>query len=69
MMIISVPSGELKFAIYHRLRIGRDDHLDQSEAYDVSQLVYENTWPDPCGGHTAIDNNLCIELINRQCEQ
>ena len=27
--------------IYRRLRIGRDVHLDQSEAYDISQLVRE----------------------------
>ena len=24
--------------IHRRLRIGRDGHLDQSEAYDISQL-------------------------------
>ena len=30
-----------QFAIYRRLRIGRDDHLDQSEAYDISQLARE----------------------------
>ena len=28
-------------AIYRRLLIGRDGHLDQSEAYDISQLVRE----------------------------
>ena len=26
---------------YRRLRIGRDGHLDQSEAYDISQRVRE----------------------------
>ena len=28
--------------IYRRFRIGRDGHLDQSETYDISQLVREN---------------------------
>ena len=26
----------VQVTIYHRLRIGRDGHLDQSEAYDIS---------------------------------
>ena len=26
----------VQVTIYRRLRIGRDDHLDQSEAYDIS---------------------------------
>ena len=25
----------VQVTIYHRLRIGRDGHLDQSEAYDI----------------------------------
>ena len=29
--------------IYRRLRIGRDGHLDQSEAYDNYRNLYENT--------------------------
>ena len=29
----------VQVTIYRRLRIGRDGHLDQSEAYDISQLV------------------------------
>ena len=31
----------LQVAIYRRLLIGRNGHLDQSEAYDISQLVRE----------------------------
>ena len=31
----------VQVTIYRRLRIGRDDHLDQSEAYYISQLVRE----------------------------
>ena len=27
--------------VYRRLLIGRDGHLDQSSAYDISQLVQE----------------------------
>ena len=26
----------VQVTIYRRLRLGRDDHLDQSEAYDIS---------------------------------
>ena len=33
--------------IYHRLVIGRDGHLDQSQAYDISLLVREY---GPCPG-------------------
>ena len=29
----------VQFTMYRRLRIGRDGHLDQTEAYDISQLV------------------------------
>ena len=29
----------VQVTIYRRLRIGRDGHLDQSEAYDISELV------------------------------
>ena len=32
----------VQVAICRRLLIGRDGHLDQSEAYDISQLVREN---------------------------
>ena len=32
----------VQVTIYRRLLIGRDDHLDQSETYDIS---YENTDP------------------------
>ena len=31
----------VQVTIYRRLLIGRDGHLDQSEAYDISQLVRE----------------------------
>ena len=31
----------VQVTIYSRLLIGRDDHLDHSEAYDISQLVRE----------------------------
>ena len=31
----------VQVTIYRRLRIGRDGHLDQSEAYDISQLLRE----------------------------
>ena len=31
----------VQVTIYRRLLIGRDGHLDQSEAYDMSQLVRE----------------------------
>ena len=31
----------VQVTIYRKLRIGRDGHLDQSEAYDISQLVRE----------------------------
>ena len=40
-MAFVVP-GPVKVTIYRRLRIGRDGHLDQSEAYDISNLC-ENT--------------------------
>ena len=30
----------VQVTIYLRLPIGRDGHLDQSEAYDISQLVH-----------------------------
>ena len=36
----------VQVTIYRRLLIGRDSHLDQSEAYDISYL-YENTGPVP----------------------
>ena len=41
-----LPSGFrdrilVQVTIYRRLRISRDVHLDQSEAYDISQLVRE----------------------------
>ena len=29
--------------IYRRLRIGRDGHLNQSQAYDIYRSLYENT--------------------------
>ena len=29
----------MQLTIYRRLQIGRDGHLDQSEAYDISLLV------------------------------
>ena len=37
----------VQVTIYRRLLIGRDGHLDQSEAYDISQLVreYGPSWP------------------------
>ena len=35
----------VQVTIYRSLLIGRDDHLDQSEAYDLSNL-FENTGPD-----------------------
>ena len=31
----------MQVTIYRKLLIGRDGHLDQSEAYDISQLVRE----------------------------
>ena len=31
----------VQVTIYRRHLIGRDGHLDQSEAYDISQLVRE----------------------------
>ena len=31
----------VQVTIYRRLRIGRDGHLEQSKAYDISQLVRE----------------------------
>ena len=31
----------VQVTIYRRLLIGRDGHLDQSEAYDISQLARE----------------------------
>ena len=31
----------VQVTIYRRLRIVRDDHLDQSEAYDISKLGRE----------------------------
>ena len=31
----------VQVTIYRRLRLGLDDHLAQSEAYDISQLVRE----------------------------
>ena len=36
----------VEVTIYRRLLIGRDGHLDQSEAYDISLLVreYEPRW-------------------------
>ena len=33
----------VQVTIYRRLRIGRDDHLDQSEAYTIYRNLYENT--------------------------
>ena len=35
----------VQVTIYRRLRIGGDVHLDQSETYDILQLVYVNTGP------------------------
>ena len=55
----------VQVTIYRRLRIGRDGHLDQSEAYDISQLVREY---GPCIAWfyctTAI---ICNENPSRQC--
>ena len=34
-----VHKGGLKPDSFHLFRIGRDGHLDQSEAYDISQIV------------------------------
>ena len=34
----------VQVTIYRRLPIGRDGHLDQSEAYDISNL-YDNKAP------------------------
>ena len=31
----------VKVTVYRRLQIGRDGHLDQSEAYDISARVRE----------------------------
>ena len=38
-----VPQGLFSrtITIYRRLQFGRDDHLNQSEAYDISKLVRE----------------------------
>ena len=36
----------VEILIYRRLQISRDDHLDQSKAYDTSYNLYENTDPD-----------------------
>ena len=35
-MIRIQNQGPYSLTIYRRLRIGRDGHLDQSEAYDIS---------------------------------
>ena len=39
--------------IYRRLRIGRDMHLDQSEAYDYRNL-YKNMAPGVLSSHTLV---------------
>ena len=53
----------VQVTIHRRLGIGRDGHLDQSQAYDVSQLVREYgpciildpyTTRDDCNGVQAI---------------
>ena len=38
-LCLSLVRVLVQVAIYRRLLIGRDGHLDQSEAYDISQLV------------------------------
>ena len=35
----------VQVTIYRRLLIGRDGHLDQSEAYNIYRNLYENTGP------------------------
>ena len=35
-MVMLMPRILVQVTIYRRLRIGRDGHLDQSEAYDIS---------------------------------
>ena len=40
------PRILIQVTIYRRLLIGRDGHLDQSEAYDISYFVREY---GPCG--------------------
>ena len=39
--LVLTPLGRILVQVttYRRLRIGRDGHLDQSEAYDISQIV------------------------------
>ena len=55
----------VQVAIYRRLRIGRDGHLDQSEAYDYRNL-YENTGRISDVGQMLshrrmpVNTNICI---------
>ena len=38
--VILGPYSRIQVTLYRRLRIGRDGHLDQSEAYATSTLVH-----------------------------
>ena len=45
-MIVNVRARILvQVTIYRRLLIGRDGHLDQSEAYDIYCNLYADTGP------------------------
>ena len=41
-MVNKALHAEQQITIYRRLRIGQDGRLDQSEAYDISQLIREH---------------------------
>ena len=46
---------QVRPTIYRRLLIGRDCHLDQSEA-TICRNLYENADSEDCCGHLATDN-------------
>ena len=50
--------------IYRRLLIGRDSHLDQSEAYDISLLVREY---GPGFLISYFFNTTCTRKIHQMC--
>ena len=49
--------------IYHTLLIGRDGHLDQSEAYDISFLVREYGTCIVSGSQILADCYFCIQFV------
>ena len=52
----------VQVTIYRRLRIGRDGHLDQSEAYDISNIVREDgPW---CLYYPSDTNSKCVKQYN-----